>query len=409
MKTVKLFLSMVLLMTMGNTFADNLSVADFSIAPGETKAISIDLTNPDREYIMVEFWMSLPEGISIPQDEDGYYLAEGNASRFQRSHSLEVNYQGGFYHFLVFSSRNDALRGSSGELISFTVEVASDVQEGTYVAKIFNQLYNDTDKNEVTPNDVPFNITVESSDGRIHFDETDTSLPTYTAGEKGDVTMKRTIKAGEWNTIVLPFTLTKAKAEAAFGSDVELAEFTGFETEYADEEDITPDAITINFATYTMSAKKGMTGGKPFLIKTSSDIESFEADDVTLFSVVTDVTKADEYDTTGKFTGSLVKTVVPMDGLFLSENKFWYSTGNTNIKAFRCWFLLDAVLDKETDFGTNVNFVVDGDPASVYGVPFVLQSGNVYTIQGQYVGHGVDMEQLPKGVYIVDGKKVLIK
>jgi len=56
-----------------------------------------------------------------------------------------------------------------------------------------------------------------------------------------------------------------------------------------------------------------------------------------------------------------------------------------------------------------VNFVVDGDPASVYGVPFVLQSGNVYTIQGQYVGHGVDMEQLPKGVYIVDGKKVLIK
>ena len=80
--------------------------------------------------------------------------------------------QVGYYHFLVFSSRNDALRGSSGELISFTVEAASDVQDGTYVAKIFNQLYNDTDKNEVTPNDVPFNITVETSDGRIHFDET---------------------------------------------------------------------------------------------------------------------------------------------------------------------------------------------------------------------------------------------
>ena len=74
---------------------------------------------------------------------------------------------------------------------------------------------------------------------------------------EGYTSMRRTIKAGEWNTIVLPFTLTKAKAEAAFGSDVELAEFTGFETEYADEEDITPDAITINFATYTMTAKKG--------------------------------------------------------------------------------------------------------------------------------------------------------
>ncbi len=109
--------------------------------------------------------------------------------------------------------------------------------------------------------------------------------------------MKRTIKAGRWSTIVLPFTLTKTKAEDIFGTDVQLAEFSGFETEYANDEDVTPDAININFTEYTMTARRGMTGGKPFLIKTSKDITEFDADDCTLAGAVTDVEKSDEYGT----------------------------------------------------------------------------------------------------------------
>ena len=102
MKTIKLLLMLVLLTMVGNTYADNLAVEDFTIAPGESKTISIELNNPDSPYIMVEFWMSLPEGVSIPMDDDGYYLAEGNASRFTRSHTLEVNKQDGYYHFSYF-------------------------------------------------------------------------------------------------------------------------------------------------------------------------------------------------------------------------------------------------------------------------------------------------------------------
>ena len=79
MKTVKLLLSIVLLTLVSNTFADNLVVEDFSITPGGTKTISIEMDNPDSQYIMVEFWMSLPDGVSIPMDENGYYLAEGNS------------------------------------------------------------------------------------------------------------------------------------------------------------------------------------------------------------------------------------------------------------------------------------------------------------------------------------------
>ena len=404
MKTIKLLLTLVFLTIVGNTYADNLVVEDFTIAPGESKTISIELNNPNSPYIMVEFWLSLPEGVSIPMDDEGYYIAEGNASRFTRSHKLEVEKQDGYYHFLIFSSRNAALEGNSGELVSVAIEAATDAEVGTYEAKIINQLYNDPDKNEVTPEDVSFNITIEAGDGRIHFAETDTSLPTYTAGEKGDITMARTINAGEWSTIVLPFNLTKTNATKVFGEDAQFAKFSGFEVDYGDDEDnVTPLAITVKFSSYTIPARGNLAGGTPVLIKTGKNISEIKLDDVTLARTSTPVETTDENGTPGKFIGTFVKTTVPKDGLFLSGNKFWYSVGKTNIKAFRGWFELGAVLNQETDFGANIGFVVDDEPASVDGIPSILtySKNEVYTLQGQYIGRNINLKRLPRGIYIV--------
>ncbi|MBQ9651254.1 MAG: hypothetical protein IJV13_03445, partial [Prevotella sp.] len=238
-----------------------------------------------------------------------------------------------------------------------------------------------------------------------------TSLPTYTAGEKGNVTLKRTITAGQWSTIVLPFTLTKAKAETAFGADVQLAEFTAWEADYGDDdENVVPLNINMTFSTYTMSAKKPMTGGKPFLIKTSQDIATIEADDVTLFRSVTDISKTDEYDTAGKMTGTLVKTVIPEDGLFVSNQTFYYSVGTTNIKAFRCWMELGAVLDKETDFSSKISFVIDDEVTSVDGIESKFGKNDIiYSLDGKAVAKGTDIKRLPKGVYIVNGKKYVVR
>ena len=132
---------------------------------------------------------------------------------------------------------------------------------------------------------------------------------------------------------------------------------------------------------------------------------------MTMVGTVTDVQKTDEFDTSGKFTGSLVKTVVPADGVFIADNKFWYSTGDTNTKAFRGWFELGAVLDKETDFGAKIGILIDDVPTSIDGTPFgiVRQQGDVYTIDGLYVGRDIPTNRLKKGIYIVNGNKVIIK
>ena len=372
--------------------ADNtVVVSPVTVPQGGTGSFDIELNN-DVEFTAFSMELTLPDGIT--------YDSKAEGSRFD-GHSVDDGAKDGKKTFAALSGSSKPIKGNSGTLITVYVTADAGLTIGTELNATLSALtFTTPDEVEYNLPDVNFTITI--GDSRLVFNENAVNLPVYTAGEKADVRMNRTINAGEWSTLVLPFTLTKAKAETIFGSDVQLAEFSGFEVDYGDDdENVIPLGITINFATYTMTAKKGMTGGKPFLIKTSKDISVIEADECSLVNAITDVTKTDEFDTSGKFTGTFTKTTVPADGLFLNSNKFYYSTGQSNIKAFRGWFELGAVLNRETDFG--VKMVVDGFETKVEGLGVKDAAGNVYDLSGRKVS------KAQRGVYIVNGKKVLVK
>lgn len=401
---------------------DNLIYIEPVVADnGSRQILSIRMKNA-KPVAGFEFSLYLPDGITVAKDEDDFNMVELSTARTTERHTnyFDSSVQAdGSLKVLCGTTAENASTGSlytfdgnDGEVARITVDIPEGYETGEYTIHIKNAILSDENAVKTELNDYDTTLTIEENDGRIHFDESSAVLPSYVAGDKGNVSMKRTIKAGEWSTIVLPFTLTKTKAESIFGNDVRLGEFDGFETIYSDEEDITPDAIKIHFSEYKMTAKKGITGGKPYLIQVSKDIENIEADDVTLFDMIADQTKTDEYDIAGKFTGTFIKTIIPENGLFLSENKFWYSVGKSNIKAFRCWFDLGVVLDKETDFGSKIAIVIDNEAVtSIDGaqLPRLSKAGAVYTINGLFVGNNVQLSKLPKGMYVVDGKKVVIK
>ena len=68
------------------------------------------------------------------------------------------------------------------------------------------------------------------------------------------------------------------------------------------------------------------------------------------------------------------------------------------------------MVGKDLSF-TNVGFLVDGDPTAVENVDVAVGQprGDVFTVQGQLVGRGIDPTTLPAGIYIVNGKKLFIK
>ena len=96
-----------------------------------------------------------------------------------------------------------------------------------------------------------------------------------------------------------------------------------------------------------------------------------------------------------------------------NENGKQYSYG---LKAFRCWFELT---DKTSGKPSLVSLLIDGVEDSTTGIADIHCSTDctsykrgidgVFNINGQMVRRSCSLEGLPKGMYVVDGKKIIIR
>lgn len=85
------------------------------------------------------------------------------------------------------------------------------------------------------------------------------------------------------------------------------------------------------------------------------------------------------------------------------------------LKAFRCWFELSS----NTTSGSKVSLMIDGVEDSATSIDDIHGSSNstsykrgiegVFNMHGQMVRRDNSLEGLPKGMYVVNGKKVIIK
>jgi hypothetical protein len=404
-----LFSLMALLAIAGTSTAQTenaLTVADIELPQnGDAElVINFQLDTPDS-YTGYSFNIEFPADLSFEMDtETGPTdVAYTMGDCYHKSHGVTANLDNGMVKVACLSTGSVPLTKQSGELLSFTVKAGDLTIGDTYTLKIKDILFVPVEGEKKSLADVTFTVKIVENDGRIKFKETSTKFPKYTEGEKANVTVFRTIKANDWNTICLPFNLSKTAAESIFGSDVKILTFSSY-TADIDLETFIPSAITLNFSTYTMSALKPLKAGTPYLIKTAKDIESFNVDQVTIGESTTDVSGAETvYDLDGKFKGTLLKTKVPQNGLFISGNKFYYSKGETNIKAFRGWFELTAVLNQAISVDAPVYLNIDGEATGIKLIKAQNDDDAYYNLGGQRV------ETPAKGLYIKNGKKVIVK
>lgn len=94
------------------------------------------------------------------------------------------------------------------------------------------------------------------------------------------------------------------------------------------------------------------------------------------------------------------------------DNGETYSYG---LKAFRCWFELPS----NTSAGSSLSLMIDGVEDSATSIDDIHGSSDstsykrgvegVFNMHGQMVRQGNSLEGLPKGLYVVNGKKVIIR
>lgn len=96
------------------------------------------------------------------------------------------------------------------------------------------------------------------------------------------------------------------------------------------------------------------------------------------------------------------------------DNGEQYSYG---LKAFRCWFELNPAAGDTT--GKSVSLLIDGVEDSTTGIDDIHGSTDrtsykrgiegVFNMNGQMVRRSCSLEGLPKGMYVVNGKKIIIR
>ena len=382
-----------------------LSVPNFTGYKGSTATMTINLTN-EAIVAGAQFDMTLPEGVTFASSE----LTD-------RTKGMTLGSDNGRY--ILFSMPDQGVKhtiaAGNGAILKFTLNIAETVVPGDYPIS-FEDATISGENNENVPTTIAQATLTVKEMATVTLDEESTTVPTATT-EPVIAKVKRSIKAGQWSTICLPFAMTSDQLTEAFGDGVALAEFTGYEVE--DENYAKPSGITLQFTKLAETA--GTVANKPYLIKVINAItyeEGFTVKNVTIepdeenttVSITNSVgTGRNKKDYTINFYGYLTTSELQIGDFFISGGKFYKNkTDRKSIKGFRANFYLDNI---EPAFAKPMGIDIDGEATSIIEIKAnerTLTDG-VYTINGQYVGKNVDSNTLPKGVYIINGKKKIVK
>lgn len=219
----------------------------------------------------------------------------------------------------------------------------------------------------------------------VELDENSETSPVDQDTYANEVTTNRTLKAGQWNTLCLPFDLDAEQiAEAGITEVRTLSGVT-----------VTNEAGFVSF-----TPVNEMEAGKPYLVKVTQtttlafgDVWVQAADPV---AVVVNGASME---------GSYCLTTLK-DVYYISNDRFYYADVPVTSKGFRAFIALTEAANVESlairlDDPTGIEAAEAGDDGLV----------DVYTVNGVKLRTGVErakaLEGLPQGIYIVNGKKAV--
>lgn len=224
--------------------------------------------------------------------------------------------------------------------------------------------------------------------------KTDNIIETY---ENANVTLQRTLSKDYWNTFCVPFALDKDQVAQYFGEGTQLRTYEG-----------NCNNNIVYFATVD-----NIEAGKPYIMKPGNAVvknPTFEG--VSMVATGLDengnpqaVGDASTVQMKGIYNQILLNT--DKTELFLGDNDLFYypidDIDARTIGGLRAYFIVPQ--------GTDIKKLranLDGTPTSLDTI-FDTEESNapVYNLQGQCVGNS--LRALKSGIYIQNGKKVVVK
>ena len=261
-----------------------------------------------------------------------------------------------------------------------TLELSFIPTEGVSYKKAYIEVYN-TNKDFTKKTD---EVTVSITKVNV-LTLSETTVNEITAGTYDRVKINYTVRQG-WNTIALPFMVNDL---SVFGENVKAWTFSGYDG-------------NLKFSRVTTGSLASAT---PYIlyVETPTTESQLVFSNITIYSST--ATETDCYTKQGDatFQGTYSNMVEgDMEGKYgvTPDGEIRVGSANATMKAFRAYFILPEgsegaklVIEGVNDEATAI------DAAEVFG----NQDGDIYDLSGRKVSHA------QKGIYIQNGKKVVIK
>ena len=248
--------------------------------------------------------------------------------------------------------------------------------------------------------------------------------------------LHRSVDVDKWNSLILPIDLDYEQFVDAFGEGAKLAKIKGLDETHLTEgihslivfEEVElgtnlpavqagthyilkpTKAAPFMEGTYTLSDET-TTIPAPYYLIDNVSIEARNSLNVidTLFTTTSAPTEHIYYN------GQYVKANIPAKSYAFAKGDLYHIASELPMKGFRCWIEESA----DPTVKSNLSFRIEGldeseatviDGVEISDNPTNGDDNRVYNVSGQYVGTGADtFNALPNGVYVVNGKKVVVK
>ena len=257
----------------------------------------------------------------------------------------------------------------------------------------------------------------------------DNKVDTYNAvtDKYANVTLAgRTFTKGRWTTLCLPFAVSATQMRQTFGDNVQLIEFD--KTVLIGQKDTTANGKEETFNRNTILLKNHINNqivaaGVPYLIKPGNNIDAGKAVINNVYFPATPVEPqtvdvGNKYKWKGVFENETLGNgdyyISGKDGSFK-----YYTTENHPSNSFRGYLDLTNGSGAKSIVFSAISFGSAADDPTTTGIGEIkaadidattINTGKIYNINGQVVSNdSTDLNSLPKGIYIVNGKKYVVK
>lgn len=244
--------------------------------------------------------------------------------------------------------------------------------------------------------------------------------------ENAKMVFHRTFNKDKWNSLILPVDMTSSQIAEAFGEGTLISKYDRVKGTY-----ILFEPVTTETEGYLLHANI------PYIIRPTKEPENFDKWDYKAYDQSYRTISGPVYmvNTGIKYSGlpsSLVykdqanctllthygsyerPTTVPEGSYMLNRGDLYHTAREHNVKAYRCWLEENnpSAESKPAGFSLQLAFTKPFDDTST-GI-HVIEENAQNGAKGIYSLSGMRMDQrnggkLPKGIYIINNKKVIVK